>query len=84
MRESRAASSLGLSSSLALLRLSRLGIGSIDSAEAAIAIGEIDDGFDKILATELRPEFLGDPKFAVADLPQEKIAQPQFAASPDH
>ena len=54
-----------------------------DSAVAAFAFLEVEEGFEEAGALEIGPESFRDKNFGVGDLPEEKIADAHFAAGAD-
>src|SRR5690606_30698764 len=52
---------------------------SLEPSVPAIARREVAKGCKIVVAAELRPAFGRDVKFGVADLPEEKVAQPHFS-----
>jgi hypothetical protein len=54
-----------------------------DFAKPAFPVLEIADGSEQVLLPEIRPECLSEIQFCVGNLPEQKIAYPEFAACPD-
>ncbi len=54
-----------------------------ESAEFAPSVGKVGNRFVEGRFGKLRPTFVGDPNFGVANLPQQKITDPHFARRAD-
>jgi hypothetical protein len=51
--------------------------------KTSITFDVLRDGFVKLWLSELGPSLWGYPYLAVADLPQQEIADPQFSTGSD-
>src|SRR4051794_22251630 len=54
-----------------------------ESAEAALSLLEISNGFEEMLAVEIRPQSFGNVNLRVGELPKKEIAQPHLSARAD-
>ena len=54
-----------------------------ESAEAAIALFEVFECSAEIFGFEFGPVTIGDPEFGVTDLPEQEVADAEFAGGAD-